>query len=180
MRIDKEKSIGLIVDVQERLIPVIHDHEKIIRNIQILVRGLKILGVPLLWMEQYRKGLGETVESLRKLLDPVHPIEKVCFSCCDHPAFMENLALNNKQYVIMAGVESHICVMQTAIDLIYSGYTPVIIEDCISSRTPENRRIGIKRMRDEGAVTGSVESILFELCREAGTDTFKEISKLVK
>ncbi len=180
MRITKEKSIGLIIDVQERLIPVIYENEKIVRNIQTLIGGLKLLGIPLLLTEQYRKGLGETIEPLRTLLESEQPMEKICFSCCDDPLFMETLGLTNKQFVILAGIETHVCVMQTAVDLIDCGYIPVVVEDCISSRTPENKRIGVERMRNEGAIIGSVESVLLELCRTAGTSVFKEISKAIK
>ena len=180
MRVTREKSIGLIVDVQERLVPVIHEHEKVIHNIDILIKGLKLLDVPLLWMEQYRKGLGDTVQPLRSELEPLTPIEKNCFSCCDQPLFMENLGLKNKQFVIIAGVESHICVMQTVVDLIDNGYIPVVVSDAVSSRTIENKKVGIERMCNEGAIISSVESILFELCRVSGTDAFKAISKLIK
>ena len=180
MRILKENTIGVVVDIQERLFPHIHQHELLEKNTKILVQGLKALGVPFLISEQYKKGLGDNMAEIKELVADDPHFEKMAFSCCDDPQFMESLETSTKRTVILAGMETHICMLQTAIDLKERGYHPVIVEDCVSSRTAENKRIALERLRCEGVTVTSYESILFELCRIAGTDAFKIISKLVK
>lgn len=180
MRILADKSAGLIIDMQERLYPFIHNHEQLTRNTVILIEGLKALGVKTMVTEQYTKGLGFTIPPLRDLLQDIKFIEKQAFSCCDEPAFCEELALAAPQHVIIAGIETHVCVLQTTVDLINCGYKPVVVEDCVGSRNPNDKAIAIERMRDEGAIITTYESLLFELLRYSGTEVFKKISKLVK
>ncbi|MFT3738263.1 MAG: hydrolase [Breznakibacter sp.] len=180
MRIQKEQALGLVIDIQERLFPVIHEKETLEKNVGILVEGLKALEIPIFVTEQYKKGLGDTIGSLKPVLGDYLHIEKLAFSCCDEPSFAEALELSKKRTVIIAGIESHICVLQTAIDLRERGFYPVVVEDCVSSRTADSKRIAMERLRQEGVVVTSYESVLFELCRFAGTDAFKAVSKLVK
>jgi nicotinamidase-related amidase len=180
MRILAHESVGLIIDIQERLFPLIADSEKVARNTAILIEGLKAVDVKILVTEQYTKGLGVTIEPLKNLLSEISIIEKMAFSCCDEPAFYEKLSLQGVRNVIIAGIESHVCVLQTAIDLLSSGYIPVIVEDCVGSRNPNDKKIAIERLRKEGAVITTYESILFELLRYSGTESFKKISRLVK
>ena len=180
MRLLKDSSIAIVVDMQERLFPVIHENGELERQMQILVQGLRLLGVPMVVTEQYVKGLGPTIASIEALVSDCQHIEKMAFSCCDEPAFAEMLATSQRNTVILAGIESHICLMQTAIDLKASGYVPAVVEDCVSSRSANNKRIAMKRLRQEGVVVTSCESLLFELCRVAGGDAFKGISKLVR
>ena len=179
MRILKENAVGLVIDIQERLFPLIHEHETMAKNTTILVKGLKSLSIPLIFTQQYTKGLGLSVLSVREMMDS-EPIEKNAFSCCDEPKFYDRLTGINKKFVIISGIETHVCVLQTTIDLIGLGYIPVVIEDCVSSRRLNDKNIAIARMRKEGAVISTYESILFELLRVSGTPEFKEISKLVK
>lgn len=180
MRIIKEQTLGLIIDVQERLFPVIHEKEVLERNLLVLIDGLKILEIPVAITEQYKKGLGETIESIRLKTEGFSCAEKIAFSCCDEPLVMESLENSKKRTIVIAGIESHICVLQTAIDLFERGFVPVVVEDCVASRSPENKRIAMERLRQEGVIVTSFESLLFELCRFAGSDAFKAISKLVK
>jgi nicotinamidase-related amidase len=180
MRILKERSAALIIDVQEKLFPFIHENERLTRNLSVLIQGLKILGVPIFITEQYVKGLGPTIEPVASLLPTQHRIEKMSFSCCDEPRFIEGLAVSGKENVIVAGIESHVCVMQTVIDLKRNGYNPVVIEDCISSRKENDKRFAVERMKQEGALVSTVESLLFELLRYSGTEQFRGISRLVK
>jgi len=180
MRILKEKTIAIIVDVQERLFPHIHNNDQVAKNLQILIKGLQHLEIPLKVTEQYRKGLGNTIPEIKSLLGDVTNMEKMAFSCCDEPNFITEIQKEAKSFIILAGVESHICVLQTAIDLKEKGYNPVVVEDCVESRNPENKRIAINRLIQEGIIVTSYESVLFELCRYAGSDAFKAISKLVK
>ncbi len=180
MRILKDDTIALVVDIQERLFPHIYEHEQLERNISILIRGLQLLDIPIIATQQYTKGLGPTIHSINEILVNPDPVEKISFSCCDDKIFMKKLNDTGKKKVIIAGIESHICVQQTTLDLLDNGFIPIIIADCISSRKVHDKRIAIDRMRTEGAIITTYESILFELCRFAGNDTFKSISKLVK
>ncbi len=166
--------------MQERLYPHIDNEDQLTKNTAILIEGLKAIGIKILVTEQYTKGLGFTIESLKVLLQDINFIEKQAFSCCDEPKFYEELTLTEARHVIIAGIEAHVCVMQTAIDLLNNGYIPVIVEDCVSSRRPNDKNISIERMRKEGAVITTYESILFELLRYSGTEAFKKVSKLVK
>ena len=180
MRILADNSVGLIIDIQQRLYPFIDGNEQLTKNTSILIEGLKAVGLKILVTEQYTKGLGFTIEPLKNLLSEISVVEKMAFSCCDEPAFYEKLSLVGIRNVIIAGIESHVCVLQTAIDLLSSGYIPVIVEDCVGSRNPNDKKVAIERMRKEGAIITTYESVLFELLRYSGTDAFKRISKLVK
>ncbi|WP_455381922.1 isochorismatase family protein [Salinispira pacifica] len=180
MRIAGDRSIGLIVDMQERLLPHMAGAEEITRKTGVLIRGLAALGIPMLLTEQYPRGLGPTVEPIAGSLPGVSPIEKIAFSCCDEPRFLEQIQGRNRPWIIIAGIEAHVCVLQTAIDLAERGFTPVVVADCVSSRNPFDVEIARSRMAAEGVLVSTGESILFELCRFAGNDTFKAISKLVK
>ena len=180
MRFLKEHSAALIIDIQERLFPLIWEHENLARNTAILIGGLKVLGVPVFATEQYVKGLGPTVQPIAVALGELARIEKQAFSCCDEPFIMEKIAVSGRENIIIAGIESHVCILQTVIDLKHNGYHPVVMEDCISSRKENDKKIAVERMRQEGAIITTYESILFELLRYSGTEQFKAISRLVK
>lgn len=180
MRILKEKTILLVIDVQERLFPLIHEHDKLSLNIPLLIEGIRVLDIPVIVTEQYVKGLGTTIPAIAEKLTGIERIEKGSFSCCDEPGFMMEIASSGKDQVIVAGIESHVCVLQTVIDLQHSGYHPVVVEDCISSRKPNDKVMAIERMRQEGVIITTYEAILFELLRYSGGETFRAISKLVK
>jgi nicotinamidase-related amidase len=180
MRILRENTVGLVIDIQERLVPVMEENELLVENCRKLIEGLQILGLPLLVTQQYTKGLGETIEEIKSVIPNFEYIEKNDFSCLDEPVFAEKLALTGAQNVIICGIESHVCVLQTAIDLKAAGYTPVVVFDCVSSRSFDNVDLAAERFRYEGIMMTSFESVLFELTRSAGAPGFKEISKLVK
>ena len=180
MRILRENSIGLVIDIQERLVPAMEENEVLVENCKKLIQGLQILGVPMLVTQQYTKGLGETIEDVKALFTDFQYIEKKDFSCYDEPVFAEKLAVSGAKNVIICGIESHVCVLQTAIDLKAAGYTPVVVSDCVSSRSFDNLDLAAERFRHEGIMMTSFESILFELTRSAGAPGFKDISKLVK
>lgn len=180
MRIKKENTIGVIIDIQSRLYPFIQDTDVLTKNNSILIKGLRVLNVPIVVTQQYTKGLGETIPELAEVLGDYKHIEKTAFSCCDEPHFNENLALASKMYVIVTGIEAHVCVMQTVNDLIGQGYIPVVVEDCIGSRKPNDKKMAVERMRQAGAIITTYESVLFELLKYSGTDQFREISQLVK
>lgn len=180
MRIIKEDCSALVVDIQERLFPVMHEKEHFLEKSQILLAGLKVLEVPIMVTEQYPRGLGSTIEPLKQALASELFIEKIAFSCFDEPQYSNSLALLGRKKVIICGIEAHVCVLQTVIDLVCGGYMPVVVADCITSRKPGDKVVALERMRTAGALITTCESILFELTRVAGTDQFKSISRLVK
>ena len=180
LRLQREDTASVIIDVQEKLFPLIHEHELLAKNMSILIRGLKVLGVPMLVTQQYTKGLGTTIKQISDTIGDYFHIEKMAFSCCGDEGFMSEFKKLNKKNLILAGIEAHVCVLQTTLDLLEAGYQPVVIEDCVSSRFPVNKQVAIKRMRQAGAIISTYESILFELTEISGTDLFKNIVKLVK
>lgn len=180
MRITKENTIGLVIDIQERLVPAMFEKETLLKNCQTLISGLNELGVQLVVTQQYTKGLGDTAEEIRDVIAGFNYIEKRDFSCCDEPMFTEKLKDLNAKNIIICGIESHVCVLQTAVDLKAAGYNPVVVMDCVSSRVQASIEIAKERFRFEGIMMTSCESILFELTRSAASPEFKAISKLVK
>jgi nicotinamidase-related amidase len=180
MRIKREHTAAILIDIQEKLFPHMDQNEELLRKCNILVEGLKVLDVPLLITEQYPKGLGSTISEISVRVQHLPLIEKIAFSCCDEPAVMQHAVMQDHKTIIICGIEAHVCVLQTVTDLHEAGYTAVVVEDCISSRNPVDKRVAVERMRSEGAVITTCESILFELARVAGTEEFKAISRLVK
>ncbi|MGI6225396.1 MAG: hydrolase [Peptococcales bacterium] len=180
MRIIKEQSALLLIDVQERLYPHMVAKEQLENNLKILIQGMKVLDVPILVTQQYTKGLGPTIQPILETLGDFAHIEKIAFSCCDEAKVQGKLNILDKKFILVAGVETHVCVLQTVIDLLAAGYIPVLIEDCVSSRKEKDKEIALRRMEKEGAIITTYESILFELLRYAGTEQFKAISRLVK
>ena len=180
MRFHRENSAGVLIDVQERLFPHIFEHDQLSNRIEILMQGLKALDVPILATEQYVKGLGSTIPNIKQHMEGISAHEKMTFSCCGNDDFMDELVKSGKKEIILFGIETHVCVLQTTIDMINRGLRVVVVADCVSSRKQYDKEIALERMRQEGASISTSESILFELCREAGSDTFKQISKLVK
>jgi len=181
MRLAREQTVLVLIDVQEKLLPVIDGADDLLRNLERLVRGCRVLGVPMLVTEQYVKGLGPTVEPLRQALDEAYqPIEKSCFSAVGCEPFAAQLASLGRPQVLIAGVETHVCVYQTVEDLLARGMSVSVIADAVSSRTPRNRELALRRMESDGAKISSTEMALFELTVNAGTDEFRAISRLVK
>ncbi len=180
MRINRNNTQALIIDFQERLYPFIQENEKLTKNVIRLIKGLKVLGIDMVITEQYSKGLGHTITEISEAIENYNYIEKDTFSCCGSIEVCDKLKSTGKKNVIVIGIESHVCVLQTTIDLIAMGFQPVLIEDCVSSRNLNDKQIAIERMRQEGAIVSTYESILFELCEISGNDMFKAISKIVK
>jgi nicotinamidase-related amidase len=180
MRILQNETAAVVVDIQERLLPHIYQWEDTLQNCLKLIDGLQVLSIPMLVTQQYTKGLGSTDPSIVNKITGFSHIEKITFSCCGESVFKEKISSLGKKYIILCGIETHVCVLQTCIDLLKDGYIPVVVEDCVSSRKPNDKAIAIERMRQEGARITTLESILFELTQVSGTETFKSISKLVK
>jgi nicotinamidase-related amidase len=175
----REHTALLVVDIQERLMPVIHNNQMVFDNTNKLLRGAEILNIETIITEQYPKGLGNTCKEIQ-LPETTNIFEKVCFSCMQSNHVNDQLKLTNIKDIIVCGVEAHICVLKTTLDALKEGYNVHVVADAVSSRTPENRALALERMRQSGAFITSTEMILFMLLNEAGTDEFKAISKLIK
>jgi nicotinamidase-related amidase len=178
--LNPEKTVLLLIDFQERLFPVMFDKEKLLRNVLKLIKGAQVLEIPIILTEQYPKGLGPTLPEIKALLPNAKTIEKTCFSCCDEPSFMEELAGLKRQQVLVAGIEAHICVYQTAMALARAGYDVQPVSDALASRDPDNKAAALLKMGAAGLSATTVEMALFELLKAAGTDKFKQISNIVK
>lgn len=175
-----ESTALLVIDVQERLLPVMHDSELLIGNCQRLIEGACILNIPILITEQYPKGLGTTVPALKEVAGEFTPYEKLHFSCCGHLPFQETIEDMQREQILVCGIEAHVCVLQTTLDLLASDCQVHVVADAVSSRNKNNCQLALERMRGEGAVISTTESALFELLEQAGTASFKSISKLVR
>lgn len=180
MRIKQKDCMAIEIDMQEKLMPHIYKSEEVITRSKKLVKGLIQLKVPIIVSEQYKKGLGDTVPGLEMLLADNPHYEKKAFSCCDDTAIYSDLKLYEKKNIILFGTEAHICILQTALDLKKRGLNPIVVADCISSRTKTDRNIATYRFLQEGITLTTCESLLFELCRTSENEAFREISKIVK
>jgi nicotinamidase-related amidase len=180
VKLRRNRAALAVIDVQEAFRPAVLDFERVAENVGVLVQGAKLLGVPVLVTEQYPKGLGATVPEVRRHLDGIEPLEKVCFSAADVDEFTRALRDSGRDQVLLCGIESHVCVNQTADDLLSEGVEVHVAQDAVSSRTEANRGLGLHKMERAGAVVTSVETALFELLGAAGTPEFKEVQKLVK
>jgi nicotinamidase-related amidase len=178
--LNTESTVLVLIDFQERLFPAMNAKEKLLQNVVKLIKGAKVLEIPVIVTEQYPKGLGPTIPEIKELLPDMKPIEKVCFSCCDNEAFIKSLEALKRKQVLIAGIEAHICAYQTAMSLARKGYEVQFVTDCVSSREPENKAVALTRMNSSGISLASVEMALFELLKAAGGDKFKQISNIVK
>jgi nicotinamidase-related amidase len=179
-RLSIENTFLVIIDIQGNLAQVMIDKLLLFENVQRLIKGMRLFAIPIVVTEQTPQKLGTTTPEIQSLLAGFEKLSKTSFSCCKNQPFMNKLSSLKRNQVLLAGIEAHICVYQTAIDLIQCGYEVHIIGDAVSSRTMQNREIGIQKMRDGGAALTSTETILFELLQTAEHVRFKEISKIVK
>ncbi len=175
-----EDASLLIVDVQGKLANLMHEKHRLFENLQTLIKGSQVLGVPLLWVEQNPVGLGPTIPEIAELISDAEPISKMSFNSCRNERFVQALKKLNRKQVLIAGIETHICVYQTAAGLVDMGYEVQVVADAVSSRRAENKAIGLQKMRDAGAAVTSVETALFELLSDAQGDRFKKILRIVR
>ncbi|MEK4230268.1 hydrolase [Solibacillus sp. FSL H8-0538] len=176
----KEETVLVLIDIQGKLAEIVDESAFVINNIANIVQGAKVLELPILWLEQYPKGLGHTVEEIAQYLEGEQPIEKITFSAYDNEEFVTKLEATGRKTVLIAGIETHICVYQTAAHLLDMGYEVEVLADCVTSRTAGNREVGIQKMLQLGANMTSVEMCLFEIQQIAKGDAFKAISKIIK
>lgn len=179
--LDKEKTALLVVDLQEAFRSPINDFAQIAARASIAVRGFQALGLPIFITEQYPKGLGRTAEEILFLMPPEFEfIEKSAFSACGAPLFIERLRASGAGQIVLCGLETHICVSQTAHDLLNENFEVHVLTDCVGSRFTADRETALRKMQLHGVVPSSVETALFELLRDSKNEQFKEIQNLVK
>ncbi|MCG7345515.1 hydrolase [Sporosarcina sp. ACRSL] len=176
----KDQTVFVLVDVQGKLARIVHDSEGLIDNLRKLISCLRILDVPIIWLEQYPEGLGPTVEEVADQLEGLAPIPKMTFSACKTEAFMNALRSTQRQQILIAGIETHICVYQTAADLKESNFEVQVVEDAVSSRTLANKQLGFEKMKGLGILGTSVEMAIYELLETADAKEFKKVLKIIK
>ena len=177
-----EQAALVVVDIQEKLLPPIHQKEQLVRNSQLLLRLAGILKIPVVATTQYAKGLGKTVPEIASLLPPEEPIDKLRFGCFASPQFCSALKAlpGRRNTVLLCGMETHICVMQTALGALDQGYLVHVASDAVGSRSEWNWKIGLERMRAAGALISSTEMIIYELLGGSGTAEFKQMLQYLK
>lgn len=177
--LDRKNSALLVIDVQEKFLPHIQNHEELIKNIGILEEAACKLEIPIIMTEQYPKGLGKTEKSLLQRSDS-EPIEKDTFSCCGENNVVETLGLTKRSHIVVTGIESHVCVHQTVLDLLKDDYHVHVVSDGVGSRHKKNRKTAIALMREAGAVITCMETVIFQWLERSGTKEFKDIQPLLK
>ncbi len=180
MLLDRRRALLLVVDVQRKLAPAIAGGEAAIARTRLLLEGARRLEVPVLATEQYPRGLGATVEELLPWPEDTAVFEKIGFSAMRDAAFADHLAARGREQIVICGMESHVCVLQTALDLLARGHAVFVAADACGSRHPRSHELALARLRQEGARVVDSEMVLFEWLEEAGTDSFRAISRLIK
>jgi nicotinamidase-related amidase len=175
-----DNTFLLLIDMQDKLYRAMHDKEDLLENVRKLIMGIKAFGIPIVMSEQYPEGIGKTIPEVAELLPDTPGIRKLSFSCCADRECNAAMAVTERNQALIAGIEAHVCVYQTAMDLLDGGYEVQVVADAVSSRSSRNRDIGLQKMRDAGVVITSVEIALFELLRTAESGKFREISKILK
>ena len=178
--LDRKKAVLVVVDIQEKLAVVMKQRKKTVNNCLHLIEAAKLLNIPVIVTEQYPKGLGPTVKEIANALPAYEPLEKVTFDCCRGEGFLEKIASLKKKQVILTGMETHVCVLQTCLSLLKEKYNVHLVSDAVCSRKKEDFLTGREMMRDAGAVITCTETVLFQLLEKAGTPEFKEISRRIK
>ena len=178
--LDIQNCCLVVVDVQGKLAQLMHGRQGLFKNIQILIKAATILNIPILWCQQCPEALGPTVPEIAQLLGDNEPINKAAFSCCGAEQFNTKLGELARQQVLLCGIETHVCICQTAIDLRRRGFNVNVIADAVSSRTPQNKQIALDRMAVEDINISCTEMALFGLLKTAEHPKFKQVAKLIK
>ena len=178
--LDIRNSLLIIVDVQGKLAQLMHDKDTLFKNIEILVKAAKILDIPILWCQQCPDSLGPTIPEIARLLADYEPINKSSFSCCGEENFNIRLNESSREQIILCGIETHVCIYQTAFDLLRKGFHVDVVADAVSSRTLDNKQIALAKMTAGGINISCTEMVLFELLKTAEHPRFKEIARLIK
>lgn len=181
MKFIRENSVVCVVDLQAKIFPHMYAADDLLKRCVQFLQGAVALDLPVLITEQYTKGLGPTMHEFQEVLvEKYKPIEKIHFSCFKNQEFKDKLEQTGKKDVFLIGIESHVCVLQTALDLAEAGYNPILVVDCVSSRNPMDKKYALKRLKQNGVELTTMESALFELLVSADAAEFRTISKIVK
>ncbi len=180
MLLDRQRSLLFIVDIQERLAPAVAGADAVIDRARILVEAANRLGVPVVASEQYPQGLGHTDQRLRSLLEGALTLSKVAFSAAGDPEIARRVAAQGRDQIVIAGMEAHVCVLQTALAYRDTGREVAVVADAVGSRLPERKALALERMRGHGIELVDSEMVLFEWLGAAGTPEFKELSQLIR
>jgi isochorismate hydrolase len=175
-----DDAVLVVIDIQDRLYRAMTDKERLLQNVLKLIRGVQVLDIPVILTEQYPAGLGPTLLEITQLLPDIKPVAKVCFDCCDEERFRQELESLNRKQVLVAGIEAHICVYQTALALLRREYQVQVVVDCVASREIENKEVCLTRLNSAGVSLTTTEMALFELLKVGRGDKFKQISNIVK
>ena len=182
--LNRDDAVLVVVDVQERLVPAIDEelYARSLKNFKIAFEAAGTLGLPIVLSEQYPRGLGRTVPDVLRALEGTtfERIEKVAFSCARDEGFLAAISKTGRRQVVLVGMETHVCVYQTSVDLLNAGYEVFVLDDAVSSRFLHNHQSGIAALRDAGAVVVSTETAVFQMMKVAGTPEFKKISSLLR
>ena len=178
--LDRKRTGLLVVDIQEKILAVMAHPDRVVENSVKLIKGFKILECPIFATEQYPKGIGKTVKPIKSALGDVKIAEKLTFSSCGVEGLTRSILSKRIDQIVLCGIESHVCVWQTAMDLLYQDFNVSVASDALSSRKDEDHEAALGRMGFHGIEVTTTEMVLFELLQEAGTNEFKAVSKLVK
>jgi len=174
------RAVLVVIDIQGKLAELAVNKEEIYLNVERLIQGLRLLHIPVIWTQQYPEGLGLTIPQIARHFAEEEPINKRAFSCCGEARFLDRLKQLERDQVLLTGIETHVCVYQTAADLYVSGYDVHVAADAVSSRTLERKQIGLDRIREVGCSVTCTETILFELLRRSDRPEFKAVLNLLK
>lgn len=181
--LNPEQTVLVVIDVQEPFLNVMHERERLLANVRLLVQSAAALGIPILPTTQYAERMGGVVPEITTLYQDFSAFlsaDKLCFSCAGADGFLDGLASLDRRQILLCGVETHICVSQTALDLTHLGYQVHVAADAVSSRTLEKHKLGMERMRDSGVLPCAAEAAVYELLREAGTPAFRSLLPFIK
>ncbi len=178
--LQKENAVLVVIDVQGKLATLMNKHERLFENVNRMIKAANVLEIPIVWTEQIPDKLGETVPIIKKELEGTNLLTKNTFSCCGGPGFNEKLKELGRKQILVTGIETHVCVYQTCMDLLNSEYEVHLVKDAVSSRIKSNYRLGVEKIKEAGAQLTSVEMCLFEMLKVAEGDNFKQIIKIVK
>ena len=178
--LDQTRAGLLVVDIQEKILAVMENPKQVVENAVKLIKGFQILERPIYVTEQYPEGLGSTVDPVKKALGEYEAMEKLTFSCCGIDDFSHTIRSQKIDQLVVCGIEAHVCVWQTAMDLLADRFHVSVVRDATSSRKAEDGKSALAQMESQGVHVTTTEMVLFELLRKAGTDHFKKISKLIK
>jgi len=175
-----DDAVLVVIDIQGKLAQLMYQKQIVFENAQRIIKGMQMLDIPIIVTEQNPKGLGPTIPEISALFPHFHPLPKFAFSCCADQGFSQRLTDLRRRQVLISGIEAHVCIYQTSLDLMSQGYEVHVVADAVSSRTAENREIALQRMRDEGVKITSTEMALFELLKSAEAPCFREMSRMIK